>query len=664
MAAATNTVTPPDITGTVNQQFFIEPQGGPRAVREYLEHFPDAIYNKSPESNLVALMYALLGPAGLGTLKKNYLEARLAIEDNGLRTTDLDALYANPFSFARLATETYEEDTEGLLTQSQWEQIQRSDRSYHNRAINYLKALRAGGTLRGITLAAKSGLDRAVEVIENYRYLYDQHSDDPLGLEYFGVTRSTEEAILLPRQELPRSSVQVLSVRGDAIEGNFKLAFPFGPGETFTNISPTNPATHTLAYNSTFDQIQAALEELSGIGPQNVVVTGGPFPGNPISVAFTNELADRVIPELLVVENALVDNRFKQCIIEITQEQVGVSADGDVSTIPPEGWYFAEVAIGNIKPVTTIVSPGKAPSITRRQIANTTVSDSEFESVLRYVTGSRSVNWPELDPTHWIESGIEHEAPTLISGQQAHYSNFHNIHHIAAFTEEQEQEPTYEMEQPSGDEHIGPFSQAQRLLYPFLAQYTNTQQQFYAVNAAANPPSPQTFQEHDLIEGSYPSDYATLPGALTASPPESAKTPIWASKERTEGSDFLEVHLGSVQAVNFVSFEVSRKPYDIALAYDLLDDFPVERRFFPVTYVADRQAPSVLSIGHAFESPNPWSLVQIYFTNALGGMIYTPFIRIEFTKRTGEGSPFTQIDGTLLPYSIEVRNLRVGRNIS
>src|SRR5208282_3274650 len=128
----------PTLTGVINQQFFIEPLGGPQHPISYLEDFPESLYNTSINSNLVALMYALLGPAGLGTIKRNWLEARLDIEEHGLRTVNLDELYANPLGFARFAEESYELDPEGLLTNEQWEAIIASDAQYKSRAINFL----------------------------------------------------------------------------------------------------------------------------------------------------------------------------------------------------------------------------------------------------------------------------------------------------------------------------------------------------------------------------------------------------------------------------------------------------------------------------------------------------------------------------------------------
>jgi hypothetical protein len=124
--------------------------------------------------------------------------------------------------------------------------------------------------------------------------------------------------------------------------------------------------------------------------------------------------------------------------------------------------------------------------------------------------------------------------------------------------------------------------------------------------------------------------------------------------ERLTGSDFLEIDLGTVQAVNFLSFEASQKPFDISVSYDLLDAAPV-RRFIPVTLVNERKAPSVLSTSYEAKNINQWSLITQNISTSLNTMIYTRFIRFEFT-RPEKGLPF--------PYSVEVRNLRIGRNVA
>jgi hypothetical protein len=651
MESLGTTVETPDITTTINQQVFIEPLGGPKHPVSYLEAFPETLYNKSLDSNLVALMYTLLGPAGVGTLKQNYLEARLKIEANGLRTTELDAFYAEPFSFARLAAETYTDDTEGLLTNEQWESIQESDSSYKNRAINYLKAVRAGGTVLGITLAAKSALNRAVEVIENYHALYDGFSDDPLGLAFIGLTKSTEEIILLPRQEHPQSAQQTIAVEeGNAIAGTFKLTMPLGPGRKGEEVQNTT-TTFALPFDVDFEELTLALEALPVIGKGNVSVTGGPFPGNPLVISFTNELADRPMPQFLITQNSLADNESHLIEIEVIVDQVGVSADGEEAVIPTEDWYFAQVAIDNIKPVTAILTPGKAPGLTRRQIPNASFADSEFIEVLRYVTGKRGLPWPPISATTWIEPGVENEAPVAINGQHANYVNFHNIAAAVAYTEEGA-EHLNELENFK-DEHIGVFSASQQAQYPFLSVFKNPREEFKAIDAAVNPPELLTTKvgPEPLVNSIYPAVYQNL-AQVKGAPTETA--PFWSSLERLSGSDFLEIDFGAVQAVNFLSFEISQKPFKIAASYDLLDAAP-ERRFIPVTLVNEREASSTQSTSYEAKNLNQWSLITMNVSTSLGAMIYTRFIRFEFTRPE---------KGLTFPYSVEIRNLRIGRNVA
>jgi hypothetical protein len=645
------TIETPDITTVINQQVFIEPLGGPKHPVSYLDAFPETLYNKSLDSNLVALMYTLLGPAGVGTLKQNYLEARLNIEANGLRTTELDAFYAEPFSFARLAFETYTDDTEGLLDNEQWENIQESDSSYKNRAINYLKAVRAGGTLLGITLAAKSALNRAVEIVENYHALYDGFSDNPLELELIGLTKSTEEIILLPRQEHPQSAQQTISIEeGNAIAGTFKLTMPLGPGGGKGEIQNTT-TTYPLAFDVDFEELTLALEALPVIGNKNVSVTGGPFPGNPLVVNFTNELADKPMPQFLITQNSLADNEEQLIEIEVAVDQVGVSADGEEAVIPTEDWYFAQDAINNIKPVTCILTPGKAPGLTKRQIPNASFADSEFIEVLRYVTGKRGLPWPPVSSTTWIEPGVENEAPVALNGQHANYVNFHNVASAVAYTEEGA-EHLEEVENYK-DEHIGIYSPAQQAQYPFLAKFQSPREEFKAIDAAVNPPELLTTKvgPEPLVNYIYPAVYQNL-AQIQGAPSETA--PFWSSLERLEGSDYLEIDFGTVQAINFLSFEASQKPFKIAVSYDLLDAAPA-RRFIPVTLLNEREASSIQSTSYEAKNVNQWSLITMNVETSLSAMIYTRFIRLEFT-RPAKGLSF--------PYSADIRNLRIGRNVA
>lgn len=657
------TVPTPDLTETINQEFFIEPQGGAQHPISYLDRFPDTVYNKSLDSNLVALMYAILGPSGLGQLRENYLQARLEVESQGLSTIDLDNFYANPIGLARLANETYETDPTGLLPTKEWTEIEKSDASYRKRAQDFLAAARAGGTLLGLTLAARSGLNRPVEIIENYRALYDEYADVPLGLEWMGSTRSTEEVIVLPRQNVPKSSVQTLNVYGNPNKGTFTMVFP--AGET------AKTTTANLEYNSTWDVVRSALESVATIGKGNVRVTGGPFPSHPMQVEFTGELADTEVPTLELIPGASMTNaEGKLATAAVEVNQVGVAADGETAHIPPRDWHYALTAIDQIKPVTTIVTPGKASGITKRVVSNNTSTDSAFIDVIRYVTGNSKVVWPSKDATHWIENSKEREAPVSENDRKHHYIGFHNIASITAYTEEGLKDPHYEgAEWPKFvknyfNEHIGEFSAHQKSLFPFLQAFKDPSFEFRAKYSEALPVEPLTIkkivQGIPMVRGIYPVDYNGLPGV----PKRDLPPGFWASRERNEGSDHLEIDLGSVQVVNYVTFEATGKPYDIEVFYDILDESP-SRTFHPVTMMDHNIRPSVLSLGYDPIALNPWKKVTLNFTNSLGLPIYTRYLRLSFKKRLEERGPFwREIDRIFLPFSIETKNLRVGRNIS
>jgi hypothetical protein len=83
-----------------------------------------------------------------------------------------------------------------------------------------------------------------------------------------------------------------------------------------------------------------------------------------------------------------------------------------------------------------------------------------------------------------------------------------------------------------------------------------------------------------LINGLYPSDYTSLKGVSTIRYKDEQ---FWSSKaERESGAEFIEIDLGVVQAVNFLTFESIRKPYDIEISYDIYDQAP-RRHFVTVT---------------------------------------------------------------------------------
>lgn len=652
----------PTFTGTIDQQFFLAPLGGPQHPQLYLDRFPETVYSKSLDSHLVKFMYALLGPAGIGWLRKNYLEARLKLEDYGIETFDLDSFYGNPLGFPRILEEVYDTDPGGLIPRDQWEIIRAKDAKYRNRAIDFIQGARAGNTPFGMRLVARSGLGHEVEIIENYRNIYDQLSDDILGIPNQGFTSSTEEMIVLPRRELPQSEVQTLTANGTISGGTFRLYFPMGP--------ESNHTTGDIAYNVTRGTLQTFLEAIPSIGVGNVSVTGGPFPSEPLSVHFTQKLAFSDVPQLQVSVNNLTGPSI--VTLTVTTDRDGTNQTDEIVYLSDLDKHHLMVALDRIKPVQTIVSFGAARGLKDRQPFSASYSGSVYNEVIRYVTGAQQVSWPPVSGLSWIVKGTEKEAPRGLGDLKHHYQGFHNLSSITSYTESALDDPNYASNVTQlaqyKNELIGQFSQYQNSLYPVLRAPAGTQgqYQFVADKARADYDEPLTVNNaildnggvSGLINGIYPTSYQGLPGVPGVRYKEDQ---FYASVERVEGDDYLEIDLGQAQAVNFIYMEVTRKPYNIQISYDILDLSP-QRQWAPIVY-EPASAPPV-RIDYDAGITNPWITANYHFTNALGGMIYTRYLRIKFARRNDQNSIFQAPDGTLFPYSIEVRNLRIGRNIS
>jgi hypothetical protein len=761
-------VSAPTYTDTVNQQFFIESLNGSQQPTTYLDRFPDTVYSKALDSVLVMFLYALLGPAGVGQIKQEYLEARLQIEEAGLSTVDLDSLYTSPFAFARLAEETYDIDAEAdLLSSQDRATILAQDASFRNRAQDFLKGIRAGGTLQGIQLVAKSGLNHPVDVIENYRWLWDQYSDDPLNLPYYGSTYNLNEIIILPRQDAPQNSVQSLSLSGNPVAGYFTISFPAGadyknlivgtttgsntvtvpnsaqtpvgcwitisttPASSATPTSPTvsayaevsailsptsisvvypqgstqvgqayplsttgsywafaaNARTIRLPYSATSQQIQAALTTLPIVGG-NVSAAGGPFPSQTIEVTFVNQLSDAAVPTLELnldpdtfsgiggpsaaspLVSELIDVNSNPLTISgnTVVSQIGVSNVSQTNTIPAADQHAMEVALDEIRPQTSFVTTQSASTSTITQPVFNSLTSSAMTQVLDYVTGASTIAWPALDNTYWIEAGIEHEAPQPLNSDTQAYTGFHNIANVYAYTEAALDDPTYltglgttPMWILYYNTMIGLFSPAQVVLMPILSQYQNVATQYSAQLCEAPSPTPLIVSNNSvgttLINNEYPADYLNLPGVK----PLPASGSFYSSSERSVGTDYLEIDLGAPQAVNYIYFEATSKPYTISVSYDTLDMTPA-RNFVDASFVPS-SATSTTSIAYISGQTSPWSVCTLNLQNSLSGMIYTRYIRLAFTRSPGN-TPYMLGDDIIVPYGIEIRNMRIGRIVS
>lgn len=671
--------TSPTFSQSVDQRVFIEPLGGPTNPSNMLDRFPDAIYNKSPDTHFVKFMYSLLGPAGLGWIKQNYLEAKLKLYAHGFTSFDIEKYYGDPFRFGRILLEELPDDPEGSLTREQWETIKSRDESYRTRAITYFNAVRAGGTPEGLELAAQSGLDHSAFIIENYKYLFDQHSDEPLGLSYYGKTASTEEFVVVPRQTESRSEQQVISfAEVTSKEGTFQLEY-------------NGQRTGLLAYNVNQFEVESALVGLANIGADGVRVTGGPNP-NPFIVTFTGPLAGQDVSTLKAFSN-LKDNYEEPVEMFVRVLVGGVPPTDEVVKLSDEHMHNAQTAIDFLRPVNSLPTTYSGAGTRTRQEFKAVHSSSSYVEAIKYVTGAENVDWPEPDSLNWIEPGKEKEAQRIQGDLQAHYVSHHSISGVTAYTDKaltnDEYHKAISVLDEYKSEHVGEYDPDATFTFRFLRSAGGNLTVYGPDEALPPCPIPlevTTTRERtgervrrestglvSMVEGiisgeSYGRDGS---GALL-----NRKARWWSSAERTEGNgEIFEIDLGETRRVDWIGFESTRKPVLIGLDYDTLDVEPTEeeqpREWEPVTTTSGRGEPlgSIIRNNSVYhqelryepEMP-PWVNVVLKFTDADLRPISTRYLRLRFDRPEGggEGESFMKRLREI-PYSIDMRNLRVSR---
>ncbi len=638
--------TAPRASFVIDQNYLIEPLGGPQGVRTYLDGFPEEVYNKSIDSRLVRFLYSLLGPVGIGAVRRNYLEARLVYEAHGLELSSLDQFYGNPFQFGRIEDETYTENTLGLLPQDQWEKIRAKDARYRNRVIDFLAGARAGNTPFGMRLVARSGLGHEVEIIENYRHLYDSNSDDPLDLGYYGHTRLLNEMIVLPRQEVGVSEAQKITFLGAPTGGSFRI---------FLNGEYTEP----IAFDATRQVTQTALEELSFVERGDIDVVGGPAPLVPLTVRFLGRLAERDIKQL-VASNELTGTNPQ---ITLTTVMQGFDASTETVDLSPADQYHLQVALDRIRPMTVIPTVAAASGVKSAISWIRASASSEFDEMLRYVTGSGNIVWPSRDEVHWIEGGIEHQAPRPHGELPYNYQAFHQVPAVDSYDGVAVADVNYltagwhDVKKSFASDHIGTYEPHHSAVFSFL-RATDIDAVQTPDMALADYAEPLTVDRVidipggsvSLVNGIYPSDYQSLAGAPAI---RYRNEQFWSSRESISGDEYLELDLAQVRGINYLIFETSRKPITITIDYDRLG-LGGERIWVP--------AADPITLPFSPIEQNPWNEIEFQLTNAKGEMIYARYLRIKFTRIIN--TSFLTAGSIKYPWSIDVCNLRVGRNVS
>lgn len=141
----------------------------------------------------------------------------------------------------------------------------------------------------------------------------------------------------------------------------------------------------------------------------------------------------------------------------------------------------------------------------------------------------------------------------------------------------------------------------------------------------------------------------------------------WSSRNEVGGaSDYLEINLGKRRSLNYMSFDVIKKPIDIEIQYDSVDLDNIDEysdgigsRWRSVKPVVDQLFDH--SVSYESNSINPWKHCEFYFLDQEDSILETQRIRIKFTRRTED---WPTKDFPQFPYSIDVNNFRVGRYVS
>lgn len=401
----------------------VEPLDGPLFIEHLMARFPEEVYTKSRDSHLYRFLTALAGDSGAGLLKKKSLLARLQFESNALSFQDLDNLYSPLIGFDRLPEERYLIDPKtSTLTQEEWDAIKTADAAYRKRAMQYLQAARQGGTLEGITNAASAALGQSVQVTENYKYLFDKHSDSKVGYKKYGSTESVSEFIIRPNVNKNVSTAQQFAT---LVVNNFETEYFYFLylGETTAPLVPLH---------LTADIIRSTIEGLEAVEKNEVSVVQTTTTSYVIKFLKNGlEIQDLVVEsdaeffsstDILLVQSSDNDLFYLASVGDPSYEYYNRYLNNtDTSGVSPRSKsrdYInpsvqknLDTAVSKIKPMSTVfsIAPAREKYVAVR--TNSVFASSERFVVNRFVTANPNINYPEVEKISGriLEPGVENE---------------------------------------------------------------------------------------------------------------------------------------------------------------------------------------------------------------------------------------------------------------
>lgn len=172
----------PQVSGTTRGTNMLLPDP---ATAEQLTNFPGDLYDLRDTSNLVRLMRALLGDAGVGQLRKRTLVTRLESDLNGANFYDLDRFYGAVFGTLRNPAEALSVNPmDDVATPDEWDALQAADAGFRERINALAKAIEMGATVPGLKAAAEAVVQAPVDVYETWQLL------DAFGTAVFNTPRT------------------------------------------------------------------------------------------------------------------------------------------------------------------------------------------------------------------------------------------------------------------------------------------------------------------------------------------------------------------------------------------------------------------------------------------------------------------------------------------
>lgn len=671
----------PQYSANIDNGVAIEPQKAPPNPSILIDnnYFPEEVFDTSPDSLLFKFFQSLVGPSGIGWLRKNLFEARMILEEHGFQNNQLDQFYSNPLNLSRNITntpfaESYTEDPKGILTREEWNVLKSKDEAYRSRILDFLHAARLGNTPEGIKLAARSAVGYSFDLIENYQYMFDQHSDEVIGLESFRSEKyskiyNANEITLIPNQEKSQTLIKKIT-----------FANSEGVGVHFETIS-SGYITIKLAGEvaeinwdittgiTSFD-IETALANFNAVGTGNVLVTGDIASG--FIVKLFNHYSD-IVDQSFDVESQLFDKYNLDIPISATVETSWFNQPSvEVRSLNEYDSKLVDSAVEKLKPVNSYISYGQGQGVYENQEINTVASSSKYFEVIKYVKGSNKIQWPTPNAIYWIEAGIEKESPKVLNDLQQHYKYFHKPVSIISYSNDVA--PLTFPVDPinfNKSQHSGFFNKEFADTFSLSDYLQNSKRELSQVDkvdyAIASFPEPLAITSRaDQYAASYVNGIYPMTDELLTIVQQTSdytnKSNFWASVEAVDGSESLEIDLGAPKAVNFVTFQIFKTPLDIEISYDKLGQGGT-RSFVPVT--PDSNFPFASSMH--FDSSEirlPWRYITFSFFDKYGDIPFTQYIKIKFTRRNNEAFQST-VNGQTRnnPWPVLVKNLRIGRNV-